>query len=549
MKRIFLFIFLVFIIIGGNWAKASNLGVKKNVLDFGVKGDGRSDDSEGFQNAINSLNTNDELYIPQGTYLITKTLKVNKNNIKIYGSGKLSKLVYKYGKYSKMKNTIQSFLLENAQYVTFSNFSVDGGATSFSETVIDDYGKEVWDVYGAYNIFFIHPSSDNSVRNIIFKNLDLKHSYFSAIHSYGRLKDPLPKYYSSNITVENCTFSDIGIHAVGFNITRNSKVIGNRIFNVGLAKLIDGSGSGLGIDISAGCENVTVVGNTINGAGGGIKCETHNDNGRIISSKNIIIKNNVIRNLYGEGKKGYEIFYGIRVNGEYCTVESNDIESFSHGILIADNAKSSIIRNNIIRSTKDVNAAGIRCDKNGGGHQIVGNKINNTNAQGILLSNSDNLTVSNNIIVNSRLDNIRILGGKGINVMDNVCGTAGTNNISIFPAKGMKISDVSLSDNVCFDLDGESKSKSRRIMISNASNVRSVNNRSVISSVNNLTGSISQDQGISVSTKVPNTGAYKKGDFVIKKNTAATLTSNDSIIGWKCITSGTPGKWIAVSVK
>ncbi|MEF3302288.1 glycosyl hydrolase family 28-related protein [Paenibacillus sp. GYB003] len=56
-----------------------------NVMDFGAKGDGKADDTNALQAALNSGYS--EIYIPKGIYKITQPLKVNnRNGMTVYGA-------------------------------------------------------------------------------------------------------------------------------------------------------------------------------------------------------------------------------------------------------------------------------------------------------------------------------------------------------------------------------------------------------------------------------------------------------------------------------
>jgi len=58
-------------------------GAPVNVLDFGAIGDGVADDTTAIQNAINASSN---VYIPEGTYLVTKALQILSSKT-IYGAG------------------------------------------------------------------------------------------------------------------------------------------------------------------------------------------------------------------------------------------------------------------------------------------------------------------------------------------------------------------------------------------------------------------------------------------------------------------------------
>ncbi|MCB9058446.1 MAG: dockerin [Calditrichae bacterium] len=60
--------------------------VQTNVKDFGASGNGVSDDTQAFKNAISATAEGNALFIPEGTYLITSTLKIKKG-IVLRGEG------------------------------------------------------------------------------------------------------------------------------------------------------------------------------------------------------------------------------------------------------------------------------------------------------------------------------------------------------------------------------------------------------------------------------------------------------------------------------
>lgn len=71
-----------------------------NVKDYGAVGDGVTDDTTAFQNALDALaSTGGCLYVPAGTYLITTTLQYTKKGyqgITIFGDGNTPQAAYSY---------------------------------------------------------------------------------------------------------------------------------------------------------------------------------------------------------------------------------------------------------------------------------------------------------------------------------------------------------------------------------------------------------------------------------------------------------------------
>src|SRR5215211_3974459 len=53
--------------------------------DFGAKGDGRADDSQALLNAVRSIKAG-VLYIPKGTYLISKRIDIDRGNLILRGA-------------------------------------------------------------------------------------------------------------------------------------------------------------------------------------------------------------------------------------------------------------------------------------------------------------------------------------------------------------------------------------------------------------------------------------------------------------------------------
>jgi len=518
-----------------------------DVRTLGAKGNGVDDDGASFQAAINSLKQGGVLLIPEGNYLIKRTLKV-KSNISIVGRGSRTKLQYKWPKFSNIKKLLYGFLLTEASNVRFKNFHVDGGASNYNQVILDDRGNQTWDVNGAYHLFFIKPKFDFAVSNIYFEDLVLSNSFFDAIHTYARPADPEPKYKTRNIFVDKCTFRSIGCHGVGVGLINNMTVKNCSFRKVGLMKMLSsGYGSGMAVDASGGAENIKILNNSVDGAAAGFKAETHeNNNGRYLPSRNVTISNNKIRNLYSGNE--YKIFYGIKANGINIVVKNNILESFSHGILIGKDAIDCVITGNKIE-TNGNEAVGIRCDKNGGGHLISNNQIKHTKTQGILIAGSNNIQVLKNLIIGSKLDNIRVGGGDNILLDGNICANAGTNNISIAPLKGMRISTVSALNNICYDIDGSRKEPSKRILVAGSQNVKIKGNKfNAVNASSKISASVNNFSSITFSLNYPNRGNFVKGDFIVKKRNKSSIDNSDNIIGWECIESGNPGKWKTIKL-
>ena len=63
----------------GNAEDSKSITGRYNVLDFGLKGDGVTDNTQALQNMINRVPTGAVIFFPQGTYNITDTITINKS--------------------------------------------------------------------------------------------------------------------------------------------------------------------------------------------------------------------------------------------------------------------------------------------------------------------------------------------------------------------------------------------------------------------------------------------------------------------------------------
>jgi hypothetical protein len=61
--------------------------------DFGAKGDGRTDDSQALLNAVRSIKGG-VLFIPKGTYVISKRIDINRGNLILRGAGPQETILY-----------------------------------------------------------------------------------------------------------------------------------------------------------------------------------------------------------------------------------------------------------------------------------------------------------------------------------------------------------------------------------------------------------------------------------------------------------------------
>lgn len=99
-----------------------------SIKDFGAKGDGTTNDTTAFQNALTYLSGGGELYIPPGTYIYTTTLNMSIKGLTVRGCGKTSLL-----QFNGTGNCIEikaADLASTKTAVTLDNFWVSGNVNA-----------------------------------------------------------------------------------------------------------------------------------------------------------------------------------------------------------------------------------------------------------------------------------------------------------------------------------------------------------------------------------------------------------------------------------
>lgn len=506
-----------------------------NVMDFGAAGDCINDDSEAFKISIREAGKNKGIvFIPPGEYLITDIL-IPESGIIVQGVGIKSKIYFRYPAFSESKQLYYGWHFTDQKNVVFKNFAMDGGSKNFdSNPVAAD---------GAHFLIYFNPIYNNAVENISIVECHFSGSFDSAIQSYGRAADRYPHPLTNDIKIDKCYFHDVGSHGIGMNEWSNSSVTNCSFINMGKRKMINGYGSGMAVDVSGGSRNIIISNNFVDNSAAGFKAESHQNENSIIASENIIIANNIITNCK-EGP-GFDVWYGIRVNGKNVTVQGNIIDSNLHGILVAPLADKAIIEGNQILSTKHKSAVGIRVDAGLGNHTVTGNIIYNAAAQGILVT-CNSVIVTNNQVSNCQLDGIRIADVNGVVCTQNIFKNNKGQGISIAPIN-KDVNNVIIANNLNFDdRELQTRTQQRGIFVSKerTTNVQLSDN---LSFNNTISQEVQHNRIIHLNSKTeksykmssaPKSGIWKLGDIVYNSKPKV-----NNYIGWICIEAGNPGVW------
>ena len=325
---------------------------KENVLIYGIKNDGLTDNTTLLNQLINYTN---KLYFPAGTYLFNTLNIDNKSNFEIYGDG--------YNSILKCNNpnttTFFYFIkMSNGENYKCHNLKIDsnyiGTNFAFSFVNVSNSIIEKCFITGA-----------TSQRTLNLQNFDNNYGYNNIIRNNYVLKDN--QTCNSGALIE-CT----GELSGDMNqFLHNTKIINNTC----ICKCIEYIGDNALFDCieTDNCYNTLIDGNY---------CETTMHNGISLDTRNvktICSNNHLISKATISGIKN-----GIEVTGSFGAelmegiISNNIIDGFgSNGIAI--NAKN---------------------------YSIIGNRINNSNRGLILLE----LTTEGNMICDNICTNIAEFG-------------------------------------------------------------------------------------------------------------------------------------------
>lgn len=349
---------------------------KENVLIYGIKNDGLTDNTTLLNQIINYTN---KLYFPAGTYLFNTLNIDNKSNFEIYGDG--------YNSILKCNNpnttTFFYFIkMSNGENYKCHNLKIDsnyiGSNFAFSFVNVSNSIIEKCFITGA-----------TSQRTLNLQNFDNNYGYNNIIRNNYVLKDN--QTCNSGALIE-CT----GELSGDMNqFLHNTKIINNTC----ICKCIEYIGDNNLFDCieTDNCYNTLIDGNY---------CETTMHKGISLDTRNVktICSNNhlISKATISGAKNGIEITGSFGADLMEGIISNNIIDGFrSNGIAI--NAKN---------------------------YSIIGNRINNSNRGMILLE----LTTEGNMICDNICTNIADFG---IYVSGSTAGARIlNNNASIYIGQG-----------------------------------------------------------------------------------------------------------------
>lgn len=218
-------------------------------------------------------------------------------------------------------------------------------------------------------------SGMDACSNLRFTGMTMKNLRQGGISIQSVSSQDLP--ICDNLIIHDNIFDDINGHGVAVRGCDNLSVQGNHV-----SGCLNSSYSTLGIDVSGGHNRATVIGNTIEECGGGIKVESTPLDG--LQSYQAVVSGNTITDC--------SQVYGIRVSADYSVISGNTVRNAeAQGIdLSSSNNQRAVISSNVISGIRD-NTSGSDPSTDEGHPVRVVNRYNSTTVE------RDRVIVANNV--------------------------------------------------------------------------------------------------------------------------------------------------------
>jgi hypothetical protein len=412
--------------------------IMTNVKNFGAKGDGTSDDTAAFQNAINYINTSGlrTFQIPKGRYKITQALHIP-SSIRIVGDGKGvsildfqgvsnslavgSSNIQTIGAGANFNNNTNTFTLSTGS-LSIDDYVILAGTGSDLTYVTDtggDYKKAVVKQIKAISGSTITTKSINQLPNITaFDIKSFNHitgvelSNLSIYTNYGTNGVPLSLIGLKDFKISNIEVLDLtGLGSRGISISYSVNGLVENCHVKGFSDSANSYAIGYGISINQCTYNIDVVNCDISNCKHTVALDGRDisqEKIRVFNSKlhdgvttsfamdnhtlayDIEYFNNKIFNYYGgficRGIKLRFINNDIDVNGKLCSIEQYAVDCICQG--------------------NKINAATVGYSEVAASIQFIDNIIDTLTNGFIIAANSNPIKIS---FRNNKIENIQRL--------------------------------------------------------------------------------------------------------------------------------------------
>lgn len=360
-----------------------------SVVKYGAKGDGKKDDTEAIQAAVNAVGAKGggTVYFPKGVYRVSDSIVVRHDEVMLEGEGWESEIRI-------VKHPKRVIVIEGSSRNAVRNLKISLGVTGVSRDD-EDEGVYVTSRASHFRIEGILGEGKGimvrgGVSHGVIRGNTIRNTLADGIHLTGR---------SQYIEVEDNELENTGDDAIAVvsyerdgALTKYVKIVGNSVRNSharGIAHV--------------GGYQVEIRDNRIDGTSSSGILVDRDINVRTFAAVHTSIADNVVSRAgtFGD-KKGNQ--FGIEIShggGGDVTIEDNRVTGAA-GRGMSVSARNAVIRRNVVTGSGD---SGLQVDASG--CVIVGNLFERNGTFGFYSAGGDGLTIKGNRFADNNERNAR----------------------------------------------------------------------------------------------------------------------------------------------
>lgn len=521
-------------------------GAPANVLDFGAKGDGVTNDTAAIQAAIAASKS---VYFPSGSYLVSGTPETAiftlTSDSEIFGDGANSTKILVS---TSARGDV--FVIDTVNKVTVSDLTVDGQSFGLLANLSD-----------RFSAFDVIDSNDITIENVRITKV-LGHPNHA---TQSKPTNVITIDNSNNVTVNNCDFVANRSEVVYFYNTCERAMITNCRFLGDQAPYDANFGQPFGSFVSGGgTPNNLIFDNNDCRESGFTSISPNNGDGMRITNNRVYDAN-----YAGIGVGELDMSTTKYDSQNDCIISGNIVIGSGQDGIIYTGGTNCIISNNIVSDQTAANRYGIRIGATGYSGNVTGvgivisNNILQNNTDGLLVEFGVDVHITGNSFIENTSYGVFVASNQSsldtvVYIRDNLFRENATGGIQF--GSTATYTQVGYVENNMFSSSDPSTIQGLAI-IANGSN-SSIN---VID--NSFRGGYLLDIASSTATKgyayyavssgainpapfalggnyvnygsaAPTTGTWGRGDIIFN-----TLPSAGGTVGFVCTSGGTPGTW------
>ncbi|MCA9039597.1 MAG: right-handed parallel beta-helix repeat-containing protein [Planctomycetaceae bacterium] len=391
-----------------------------SVKDFGAVGDGLTDDTAAIQAALDAA-AGQELYLDEGTYLVTDALLIS-SNTRLIGAGSASVLKFNWrdgteGETYHLGNRNRTNESNGDYNIELYDFKLVGGDSG------DPYGVALNDV--------THGISFRKVTNVVVSGVEIEKTSGFAICNVGLINGTFTNNLIQNVGRDGITsfplIQEDDPDFAGYNL-EGLVISNNRFYNLGDDAIAVHAGTWGTVNYNHPPRNITISDNIIVGRLG--DHELAQGRGIVLTGVyDATITGNEITNTTSTGIT-IAAWYNASIDPEMTTeaIRSNNI-LLSNNTLLSPGMATGLPRSEFGIQVKGSNQI-----------QILNNIIRDSANRGIDIRNVTDADIIGNEVTGS-LGNVGILLGGGDNY-DVVNATVRNNTVEHWNSDGVKLYHV-----------------------------------------------------------------------------------------------------------